>query len=72
MILDLKQIKAHPTFADIRPLIAEVERLQRAVEASKDCDYPEDEPCPYPNRECEACEYNVYPDDVRKALETAP
>ena len=32
---ELKNIKAHPTFADIKPLIAEIERLRGELERFK-------------------------------------
>ena len=50
--------------------IDEIERLLKVVEASKDCDLVDNEPCPCVQRACETCEHNIYPAAVRKALET--
>ncbi len=54
---------------DLRDCLAEIKRLQSAVEASKDCDLVDGEPCPDVKRICDTCEHNGYPAAVRKALE---
>ena len=54
---------------DLPDCVEYIERLQRAVEASKMCSIPGDGPCPHGTRECVDCEEYAYPCDVAKALE---
>ena len=62
-------VKAHVLVCKDNPFVAEIERLQRAVDASKTCSIPGDGPCPHGSLECIDCEDYAYPHDVAKALE---
>ncbi len=54
---------------DLPACLKEIERLQKVIEASKDCDLVGVEMCPCVRQACETCEHNIYPAAVRKALE---
>ncbi len=53
-------------YVDLPDCTAEIERLQRAVEASKQCCAINKDEC---DEECKGCESWKYPQAVRKALE---